>query len=396
MNNLQQNKKSVLQTPESKPDPNRFYSILLDARASSVSENIYDTVEKIMKNESNKATVALDYLTVLKKNLEDENIGNTIDLLVRYYQDKLALLQSKEDHIKKISIDSRELLEEKRKRDSEIASVKQEIADRTGEVERLTARLHELRVKEQELTLIETQVRKELQVNANEILNGLYEIVLSAEGNPPSAFSLGNELDKTSDAVPRPEKTALDQAFPFEPQTPAATPAVKEEAAENETIPEDTTITIPAIDLKPKNLPPPFPTSVVKTTDGSVIGEYFYDPKVLKSNRQYILNTNFFKRYLSSVVSLISKSYDEKAHGQAIQMVKDVSKRIAEETIFHFEIATNEILNKNTIKELWQQLIRKEYREIFDFCSRLNAKIETLGNNYIILLQEQMERYSKQ
>jgi hypothetical protein len=101
-------------------DSNKFYTILLDAKAAAVSENMCDITEKLLIREKDNAKTALDHLWNLKKNLFKEKNG-TIDLLINFYQDKMDVLRNKEEHLKKVSRDSRNLLEERRKHDEEIA-----------------------------------------------------------------------------------------------------------------------------------------------------------------------------------------------------------------------------------------------------------------------------------
>ena len=180
MNRIDGLKDSLFGLEKSTTDVNRFYSILLDARSVKVAANMYDIAEKIINGEKDNAKTALDQLWALKKNLMGEKNG-TIDLLINYYQDKIDILRAKEEHIKKVARDSRGLLEDKRKKDEEIASVKQQIGDCTREIRELNAKLEKLNVKEQELVLIEEQLKKELNVNENEIVNGLYEIILAQQ-----------------------------------------------------------------------------------------------------------------------------------------------------------------------------------------------------------------------
>jgi hypothetical protein len=52
----------------------------------------------------------------------------------------------------------------------------------------------------------------------------------------------------------------------------------------------------------------------------------------------------------------------------------------------------NEMLNEKTLKQLWMDAKMRLYDEVERFCARVLAKIETMGQNYRTLLQEQMER----
>ena len=76
-------------------------------------------------------------------------------------------------------------------------------------------------------------------------------------------------------------------------------------------------------------------------------------------------------------------------------MMQDAYKRITGNRRLHFEIATNEILNENTLKQLWLDAKMRLYDDLDRFASRLLAKIEGMGPNYRIVLKEQMERCLK-
>lgn len=437
MNNLSNIGKPAFGTTGSTPDANKLYSILLDTRASSVSESMYDIVEKILNNEKENSKVALEQLWSLKKNLDEENEHSTIDLLIGFYQEKLNSLRNKEEHIKKVSRDSRELLEEKRKRDSEIAMVKQELTDCSSEMERLDIKLSELKVKEQELTLIEKQLQKELRVNANEVVNGLYEIILSSQESSGSDLLLDKELseekaedevkeqkeeveaeerikdkvkDKIKEAVDvddveKTQEIKREDLGDYEVFEPGDTKEIKtdeaRDAAKEETDFLNRDIDLfgefPSVTEKEKVLiKAPFPKSVVKTTRGIVIGEYYYDPKVYKNKRYYIYNSNFFRIHLFNIVNSLVNKFDRALSGEAMQMIQDAYKRILERSTLHFEISTNEILNKNVLKELWQKVKSREYTDVLAVCNKLKAKIEILGNNYGVMLTEQMARYREQ
>jgi hypothetical protein len=368
---------------KSTTDVNRFYSILLDARSVKVAANMCDIAEKLVGGEKENAKIALERLWALKKNLVVEKNG-TIDLLINFYQEKIDVLRSKEEHIKKVARESRGLLEEKRKKDEEIASVKQQIGDCTRELKELNTKLEKLNIKEQELALIESQLNKELNVNENEIINGLYEIILAqqdqADRPPPDEPAQLREegkpqdqADLFSDALPKPpaDLQARDSgAATDEASVPVSRVAVLEEE-------------------------PPYPRSVVKTSDGRVIGEYFYDSAVLKSDRHYMLNTRFFARVVGHAARSCRSRYDQTVYYELLQIIQDAYKRITTNPKLHFEIATNEILNEKTLKQLWLDAKMRLYDELDRFCSRLLAKIDAMGQNYPTLLREQMERCRK-
>ncbi len=414
---------------KSTPDSNKFYSILLDTRASTMSENMYDTAEKLLSSEKENAKNALEHLWALKKNMQTKEETATVDLIIQYYQNKIDILRNKEEHIKKISRDSRNLLEDKRKRDAEVATIKQEITDCSRELKDLSAKLEKLKIKEQELTLIESQLKKELVVNENEIVNGLYEIIISntVEDEPEEGFS--EKIQSIDAAVPktgfagsgaeRPAAKASETAAviskpavsPVENRTVASPLPVADKkeagkdtglieilvnldskAAEDLPVKEDADVILYK-QAQPEQQPV-FPKSVVKTTRGRIVGEYYYDAKAYKNKRHYIFNSTFFLDQLANAVNILKQKHNESLYTDLMQMIQDAYSRISENPAsMHFEVATNEILNEKTLKKLWQNVKSKDYNEAGRFCRRLSAKLGALGANYRTILKEQMVRY---
>jgi hypothetical protein len=420
MNRIEELSGSIVNLSESTRDSNKFYSILLDARTSSVSENTYDVADRLLRAESDNAKAALEHLWTLKKTMQNQSEVSTIDLLIQYYQRKMDVVRSKEEHIRKISKDSRNLLEEKRKRDAEIATIRQETADCSAALKELNDKLEKLTVKEQELTLIDTQLKKELLVNENEIINGLYEIILSQQENDNPVDSFTEKLKTQTTEEKPPAQEAQEPAGAAKPaENPAAAPPPEmpldvEVGQTARDIEKDKTSVYEIdsiLDMKKQDEtdaldtltiyqeaqldePSPFPKSVVKTTKGRVIGEYYYDAKVYKNKRQYLFNSRFFLKQLSLSLKALTVKEDAGLHAEVMQMTQDAFKRISENPAMHFEIATSEILNEKTLRELWQNLKGKNYVEASRFCRRLNAKLAALRSNYYAMLKEQMQRYA--
>lgn len=396
MRRIERIPESIFGMENSSVDANRFYTILLDAKAANVSENMCDIAEKLLSGEKENAKIALEQLWNLKKNLVTES-NNTIDLLINFYQDKMDILRTKEEYIKKVSRDSRDLLEEKRRKDEEFASIKQQIIECNNELRELSSKLEKLKVKEQELSLIEQQLKQELNSNENEIVNGLYEIILSQQGKDQQ-----DSLKEEDDALNQDYQSVIDAIKPVkdEVEKKQDLPIMPEESlASNEQQPEnpadDTEISAVASGAVVKEVipqAPPFPKSVVKTTRGRVIGEYYYDSSVYKNKRHYIFNSRYFYEQLSMNVKLLRQRFDQNIYSEIQKMIEDAHNRISESDKLHFEVSTNEILNVRTLKKLWQDVKNRDIDEVDRFSNRLRAKIDMLGLNYTIMLQEQMKR----
>jgi hypothetical protein len=285
--------------------------------------------------------------------------------------------------------------------------VKQEIGECTRETGRLQEKLRELKVKEQELVLIGGQVEKELKLNANEVVNGLYEIILASQEHNDERFSLDNELSQgeyndtveevSSDAPAQGRPEVSDEApvseLPDEAKNGAPVFSLKAQKM------DDTDLFEPFRADSKKNkpivtVPVVFPKSVVKTTRGVVVGEYYYDANVPKNKRHYVYNSSFFREHLSVVCAELNASFDRTAYAEAVQIIQDAYKRITEKSSLHFEVSTNEILNKNVLKELLQKISARDFEMVLIVCNKLKAKIDALGNNYFEMLKEQMTRYN--
>lgn len=334
----------------------------------------------------------------------------------------MDVVRNKEEHIRKISKDSRGLLEDKHNRDAEIATVKKGIADCSAELRDLTAKLDTFKIKEQELLLIETQLTKELELNENEIINGLYEIILSQqEGeNRVEQFTeklkeqvADGPLNVPADPVqtgtapdPHPEiDDAMDPALGKENETPAADIPVNDDIFD---VDKEKTSAIPldvirkakgdevpagAFQAQKELEQPPFPKSVVKTTKGRVIGEYYYDPKAYRNKRHYVFSTKFFLDQLSNALAVLSVRSDQVVCSELLQMIQDAFKRISDHRMMHFEVSTGEVLNERALKELWQNVKARDYAEAARFRTRLSEKMEAVMPKYYDLLKEQMERH---
>jgi hypothetical protein len=412
-NNIEELAESMINLSKSTKDSNKFYSVLLDARATAISENTYDIAERLLKGEKENAKAALEHLWSLKKTMFNQSEVSTIDLIIKYYQKKLDILRNKEENIKRLSKDSRNLLEDKRKKDAEIATIKQEIADCTKELNELTEKLEKLKIKEQELILIDTQLKKELQLNENEIINGLYEIIISqgeldssineytdniiSQEKQTEKISLKNDPQDTS-AIPKENKSSNvdtteipinEEIFEIDKEkTSAISLDVLSQSQQQDKTSDQLLKVYKEPDISP------YPKSVVKTTKGKVIGEYYYDPKVYKNKRHYIFNSKFFYEQLFTGLKILTTRADNIIYSELLQMIQDALKRTSENKNMHFEICTNEFLNEKALKELWQNIKSRNFTDAFNYCKRLGAKLEALKPNYHAMLKEQMGRYS--
>jgi len=372
-------------------DSNRFYSMLLDARAASVTENMHDIAEKLLKGEKDNSKLALDQLWTLKKTLSDESADEALEQIITYYQEKIDVLREREEAIRKVSRETRALIEEKRKKDEELAVVKSQIGGYTRDLQELNAKLDNLRRREDELTTVEKRLKEEIGVNEAQIVSGLSEIILSHpddEKDGTEALELelikqaAEEARNRADAAHAEEAKAKRESAPETLNNDDAAAPVPARAAARR---DETQIHEPVV----------YPKSVVRMS-GKIIGEYYHDGNiVMKDARHYIYNSRFMAERLSVGMRATRARFSQDVYAEMIKIVDDAANRVRENRRFHFEVSTNEILNDKNLRQLSVDLKRRAWDDAERFAVRLSAKIEALGLNYEAMLQEQMERCSE-
>ncbi|HUI92584.1 MAG TPA: hypothetical protein VLX68_10090 [Chitinivibrionales bacterium] len=426
MDSMEKLSQKIVDLSKSTKDSNKFYSIVLDATASTVSENACDIAERLLRGETDNARAALEHLWSLKKIMISKDEAATIEQLIHYYQKKMDVVRNKEEHIRQVSRDSRNLLEEKGKRDVELATVRQEITNSSKEIKELEEKVEKYKKKEQELATIDTEVRKELLVNENEIINGLYEIIMSQrEGRNPVQDFTEKLKSHTAAKEKNPEGVSADELGKAPQKMPSAGPSQKQDdktvrsagaaakgAADipvNEEIFEVDKDKTTSFSLEtfakarsgagePKvskeTGEPRFPKSLVKTANGSVIGEYYYTPQLPKDKRHYVLNSRFFLDRLYSALGVLSVRSDQTIANDILHMIRDAVKRISGSTTMHFEVSTAEILNEQALKDLWHNVKAGNFAEATRYCSKFAVKMTALKPKYAAMLEEQMGRYA--
>ncbi|MDR3012637.1 MAG: hypothetical protein LBU70_05430 [Chitinispirillales bacterium] len=368
-------------------DSNRFYSMLLDARSpsASVTENMHDVAERLLKGEKDNAKLALDQLWALKKALSDDNnTGEAVESLISYYQDKIDVLRQKEEVIKKVSRDTRELVEEKRRKDEELAIIKSQISGHEREVTSLSSKLDALKKREGELIVAEKRLREELSCKENLIVGGLYDIILhdaSAHDGSGAAKTVKQAIRKS--ASRNVEVHSLDE---------------KEEGRVEDLNGDDgdafAMLTEVAKVEEPVYRPIIYPKSLVRM-GGKVIGEYYHDGRVAEKNkRHYIYNGKFMADSIAACIRVLKDRFCRDLYAELVRTVEDATSRVQDNGRFHFEISTNEIVNFKNLRQLTADLRGRDWEEAERFAVRLSAKIDALGANYGAMLKEQMERYS--
>jgi hypothetical protein len=390
-------------------DSNRFYSMLLDARTVNVTESMHDVAEKLLKGEKDNAKLALDQLWTLTKTLTGDRSDEALDSLISHYQDKINALREREENIKKVSKETRALIDEKRTTDEELAAVKSQITACAREQEELGAKLELLRRREGDLSRAESRLKKEISVNETQIVSGLHDIILRrserAASDPKDDTKAlefikqaAAEIQKKAETVEADiggDRHLGEDVFPFIPD--------KEErkgkdAANLLYSDDDATIPVNAKAAAARGEPEPFPEPVVYPKSvvrmgGKIIGEYYHDGNVVtKEERHYIYNSRFMAERLSGGLRSVKGGFSQETHAELVKITEDAATRVRENGRFHFEVSTNEILNDKNLRQLGADLRRKAWGDAERFAARLNAKIDTLGSNYEAMLQEQMER----
>jgi len=413
-------------------DSNRFYSMLLDARAASVTESMHDISERLLRGEKDNAKLALDQLWTLKRTLTDGQTDDTLERLITYYQEKIDVLREKEESIKKASRETRSLIENKRKNDEELKQVKSNIGSCAVQLRDLKVRFDGLRKREEELGIAGEQLKREISVKEAQVVSGLSDIIL----RHPEAQAAQMLLKKDADPVISELAEFGIDAASIQKKAPSEVSIqkiVQAEIIQHEAINEEKHDEIPVteaeaskkttVTLKPAELlnaddvevipaaaeawkpepeqpaPEPaavaYPKSVVKM-GGKVVGEYYHDGNnAAKEQRHYVYNSRFMAERLRTGLRQIKVKFDQELHAELIKAAEDVANRVKSNSRFHYEVSTNEILNDKNLRQLGVDLRRRAWDDAERFAAKLMAKIIAMGPNYGAMLQEQMERCSE-
>ena len=408
-------------------DSNRFYSMLLDARSASVTESMYDISERLLKGEKDNAKLALDQLWTLKRTLTDDQTDDTLERLITYYQEKIDVLREKEESIKKVSRETRALIEDKKRKEEELKQVKSGIGVCTKQLRDFKTKYDALRKREDELGIAGEQLKREISAKEAHIVSGLSEIIL----RHPEAQAAQKLLKKDTTRVVRELAEFGIDAASIKKKAP--TEAIRKEeideiiAKESEAAKKTITLNPaellsgggggsfevisdsagvqkpePPVYEQPASEPPApepaavaYPKSVVKM-GGKVVGEYYHDGnKAAKEQRHYIYNSRFMAERLRMGLRQVKVKFNQELHAELIKVCEDVANRVRDNSRFHYEVSTNEILNDKNLRQLAIDLRRRTWDDAERFAAKLMAKIIAMGPNYGAMLQEQMERCSE-
>ncbi len=364
--------------------------------------------ETILGNEKENAKSMLEKLWKLKSTLNKSENHSQIEELIDHYQSKLDVLRKKEEYITKTSQKSKKLFEEKQEKEEQITSMTSQINDYSDQINKLTQKRRQLLVERDKLTSAEKELTNELDSNQELIVAGLYDIITAGKVTPSTS-----PTPRPAHSASHAQKQPSEQTRPYEESsddtTSSSRHAEKDTSITNDT--SDSAAHSSAIEMhtsqaegegvsaqalyQQKEAPdtPQIPKSIVKTTSDVVIGEYYYDPTVLKNNRHYVFNSAFFTDQIYASTTQLQSKFEESTYNHILHIIQDAYKRITKNAHIHFEISTNELINETTLKDAWYHIKKREYEAILYFCRRIRAKIDALGSNYMIMLKEQLQRY---
>ncbi len=368
-------------TTESVAHSDDYYSLHVDARDSTVGDSLYDIAEKLLIGEMENARQSLERLWALKKTTQSGAGDTVVTRLIEYYERKLNALRAREQRVRQVSENSRALIELKRRSEGQLTDLKQTIGVCTQQMEELAERLDKLRRQERELDESAVTAGRELEESEQEVLGALLEIITV------------KETKQHDEAAEQAQKQAVasetESSHEEKAQTPKPDGGARTRSAP-QTVPEQTQPGIAPIGFIGE--PGIYAKSVVKTTGGRVLGEYYYEPAVDKSLRHYVYNSRFLLEQLSLGLEMLRSDYDHEDHVELAHMLQDVRQRVAQFPNLHYETATEDIVNGDGLQVTHEQLKNRQFDAVSEFCGRLQAKLDTLGPSHRRLLRTQMDR----
>ncbi|MBL8027185.1 MAG: hypothetical protein JNL74_12275 [Fibrobacteres bacterium] len=388
---------------------NRIFNALVKGEKNNMEnhdESLFDISERMVLREKENAKKALEELWLLKKSCREKDI-TILDMLIDYYQKKIDSVRQKEERLKKISSESASSIEERKTIRNELAGIVKEIDDCKREIDFLKAKQEKLLIKEKDLKEKDITLMNALENQEKEVLDSLQTVIL-AKSELRTVISL--PAAKEEEAIQQTKVPAVEEVK--NQPTAESVPATQVSAPENVSaslpvsIPNDTaeTVAVPQ-ESKPNDTAiyrtykpaehSRFPKSIVKTDRGRILGEYYYDPKVYKNARHYVFNGSYFAEQIKKGIELYKiDETNTNILGDISLMISDILNRSETRQNIHFEVSTNEILNRNSLLDLIELIKNKDIQQIDNFSSRYNKKIEMLGQNYEQILAEQLANLS--
>jgi len=389
---------------------NRIFNALVKGEKSNMGnqdESLFDISERMVLREKENAKKALEELWLLKKSCREKDIA-ILDMLIDYYQKKIDSVRQKEERLKKISNESSSSLEERKAIRNELAGITKEIEECRQEIDFLKAKQEKLQIKEKDLKEKDLSLMNALENQEKEVLESLQTVILSKSELKPVIALPSTLQEETQQQQPSANlEIKVDTPAVEATATPAASPS-ESPAAEAAPIPSPAVISDP-VSTPQENKPADtaiyraykpaehsrFPKSIVKTDRGRILGEYYYDPKVYKNARHYIFNGSYFAEQIKKGIELFKiDESNSNILGDISLMISDILNRSETRPNIHFEVSTNEILNRNSLLDLLELLKNKEVQQIENFSNKYFKKLEMLGQNYEQILAEQLANLS--
>lgn len=371
-------------TASTAEDTGSYYGMQVDARGDEFTDSLYDIAEKLLGSELQNARQSLERLWALKKEAQATSTL-VVDELIEHYEGKLATLREREEQVQKVSVSSKDLLQKRREGQTELVKLQKEIGDLTAAVADLQERLDKLRRREEELSEQKNEISGELETNEKTVMETLHEIITSRKEAAAAPVS-------TPPPVPR--RRSSDRKEPDTPQRDVSEDTVAVPVPAKARVPERKAPSEPRAAVQ-NRIPAgavQLAKSVVKTTRGRVLAEYYYDPTVAKGGRHYVFNSKFLAEQLGLGLEMLRKDYDRENHAELAQMLQDARNRVGRSKTLHFEVSTADVVNQESLQEVWNLLRTKHFDEVEEFCGRLQGKLDTLGANYRRLLKAQMDK----
>ncbi len=403
--------KEVPLPKEYNQEENKIYTALFSSKTQEEMRNLFFISDRIVKKESKNTKEILEDLWSLKKSRTGEEAG-TIDLLIDFYQKKLDLLRDKEEVLVKTTGDSQKMIEDRKKKNSELARVRQDLDDCRKTAQQLKEKEDRLSKMESELKFIDDQIKKELTNNENLVIGTLVEIFLTNRSITESG--LPERIKNTTETVQRPparpgtESPASSIEERIRPRHQLETDEIKlpddlsglsphkdsEEVIAGEGDVEAAEIKS-ARDLYEKHSKIKrinYYKSVTKTHTGKKLSEFYFNPSDNREPKRMIFNGRYFIQQLNLGVIQLLKEYDQALYDEIFKMIARTYRKIYEGSDhITFEFPTQELFNMTTLETIKNEFINSEFDQIIKFCADYNELVESIGPKYNDLLIQQIE-----
>ncbi len=129
--------------------------------------------------------------------------------------------------------------------------------------------------------------------------------------------------------------------------------------------------------------------SLVKTPEGKVVSEYFFESGAARERRHYVFNTTQALCQLLESLATSPSTFDKRLE----QALGDLSSRLDHSQNIHLEASFSAVFNRESLSKLMGHGLADRIRPFLDLCEKVIQRMESLGFRRAELLEGQFDNH---